>query len=189
MTFPTTPQFNSRPITSNISYTQSTAVNLKEQTRSLGGQRWEVALSYPPMRPETFAPIWAYLLSKQNGESFAITLPKLSKQFSTATGTVTIDGNYAAGSSTVGVSVSGTLKAGDYIKFSNHDKVYCIAGDRVSSGSLSIYPSLRTAVSSTHTIKYNNVPIQMKLKNPMLNPYSPTLDNVIQYSFDIVEAV
>ena len=67
---------------------------------------------------------------------------------------------------TLGGTGTGTLKAGDFIKFANHDKVYMVVADQsdISTGSLTIEPPLTTAVSSSD-IQYDIVPFTVYLTN------------------------
>ena len=62
---------------------------------------------------------------------------------------------------------TGTLKTGDLIKFSNHDKVYMLTEDVNLDGStidtLPIFPTLRTATTSSTTVQYNSVPFKVFL--------------------------
>ena len=190
MTFPTTPTFNSLSIKSNVTYVGSETLNMRSQTRDLGGQRFEVSAGYPPMTAADFAPIWAYIAQRQGGQAFSVVLPRFSNQLSTATGTANINGSFSAGVSSVDiVGISGILKAGDYIKFSNHDKVYLITADRAGTGSLSIFPPLRTPISSADDVVYESVPMRVKIKTPGMQSYSHTLDKTIIFKLDLVEAL
>ena len=61
----------------------------------------------------------------------------------------------SAGATSVSINNNGVLSEGTFIKFSNHDKLYMVTAG-VSSGAgvvVSIYPSLRTAVTTSHTLK------------------------------------
>lgn len=190
MTFPTTPTFNSLSIKSNVSYVQSDTVNLRLQTRDLGGQRFEVSAGYPPMIAANFAPIWAYLAPKQAGTAFDIVLPRLSNQISAVSGTADVDGSFSAGVSSVDITgITGILKAGEYVKFSNHNKVYLVTADRNSGGPLSIFPDLRSPVTSSDTVIYQSVPMRVKIKTPGLQEYRHSLDKTIAFKLELIEAL
>jgi len=52
------------------------------------------------------------------------------------------------------------FKAGDIIRFSNDYKLYEVTADSTSigvNGTVNIYPALRTAVTTSQTIVYQNV--------------------------------
>ena len=78
-------------------------------------------------------------------ESFNIVPPTISTTRGTASGTITVANttstspviSLASGSTAVGVTGgTGTLKKGDLIKFSNHNKVYMITEDVNLDGTL-----------------------------------------------------
>ena len=189
MSYPTAPTFNSLTISSNITFVRSEAVNLRTQTRSLGGQRWEIAAGYAPMRAATFMPIWTYITANQAND-FAIILPRFSGQFSTASGAIVVSSTAPAGASTVAISgVVGTLKAGDYIKFRYHNKCYLITEDRAGDGNLSVFPPLRISAVSGQALIYENVPMQVALKNPAMINYSHSLNKTVQYKIELIEAM
>ena len=91
----------------------------------------------------------------------------------TVTGGVAL--SKSAGSRAVGItnsSETGTLKTGDKIKFSNHDKVYVLTADINLDGSsvnaLQFYPPLTTAVTSSTTVVYENVPFKVRLQDDII---------------------
>jgi hypothetical protein len=103
----------------------------------------------------------------------------------------------AAGSSLVGVTFTDTvtrtiLKAGDLIKFANHAKVYMVTSDLASTGgataqtkTFTVYPELRTAVSS-QVITYNNVPMTVRCSTDAISfTTDPTYYS--SFSLDFIE--
>jgi hypothetical protein len=93
-----------------------------------------------------------------------------------------------ATSITLGGTGTGTLKAGDFIKFANHDKVYMVVADQadISTGTLTIEPPLTTAVSSS-TIVYDNVPFTVYLTNDIqeFGVVGNDKDGNLLYQFEI----
>ena len=91
-------------------------------------------------------------------------------------------------------SGSGTLKAGDFIKFANHDKIYMVVADQsdISTGSLTIEPPLTTAVSSSN-ITYDNVPFTVHLTNDIqeFGVVGTANDGALlyQFEFDVEESL
>ena len=60
--------------------------------------------------------------------------PVIGDSTGNATGTLRADGAHSAGDNTITMDgISGTVKAGDFIKFANHAKVYMVVSD-FSSG-------------------------------------------------------
>ena len=84
---------------------------------------------------------------------------------------------------------TGALKAGDYIKFANHDKVYMVVEDQsdISTGTLTIEPPLRSAVSATDIV-YDNVPFTVRLRND-IQEFSIGTTNLYQYELDVIESL
>ena len=103
---------------------------------------------------------YAFLVTQDGqAETFTITPPEISSTRGTASGTLTNDATVAAGQSACQTDGgSGTLKKGDLIKFSNHDKVYMITADVTISGTndaISFYPPLVSGITNSTTITYN----------------------------------
>ena len=125
------------------------------------GHRWGFTLESPPLlRSEAFE----VMERRYTGQETAgMKLPVISDTSGTATGTVTpllISStspayNYTKGSTTIPVSGgSGTLKKGDFVKFSNHSKVYQLTADTNLDGSsvdtISIFPGLFETLKAQH---------------------------------------
>jgi hypothetical protein len=118
------------------------------------------------MTRSEFAPIKAFIMKQRSQlESFTVIPPTESDARGTAAGTPTGTASAGDTSITLGGTGTGTLLAGDYIKFANHDKVYMVVADNsdISTGSLTIEPPLRTAVSTD--IVYDDVPFTVSLTN------------------------
>jgi len=187
---PTTPVARSASINSQQNTIVSVTSSGRKQARQIDGQRFSITLAYPPMTRTEFAPIKAFIMKQRSQlESFTVIPPTESDALGTASGTP--NGTASAGdtSITLGGSGTGTLKAGDYIKFANHDKVYMVVADQsdISTGSLTIEPPLRTAVSSTD-ITYDDVPFTVSLTND-IQEYNIGTTNLYAYELDVVEVL
>lgn len=187
---PTTPVARSASINSQQSTIVSVTSSGRKQARQIDGQRFAITLSYPPMTRTEFAPIKAFIIKQRSQlESFTVIPPTESNALGTASGTPTGTASAGDTSITLGGTGTGTLKAGDYIKFANHDKVYMIVADQsdISTGSLTIEPPLRTAVSSTD-ITYDDVPFTVSLTND-IQEYNIGTTNLYAYELDVVEVL
>ena len=72
-------------------------------------------------------------------------------------------GAHSAGDNTITMDgISGTVKAGDFIKFANHTKVYMVVSD-FSSGTMTIEPALHESVADNETVTFNSVPFTMRV--------------------------
>ena len=188
-TFPTA-GFNAMELKSNTQTRSTQTLSGRTQRSQINSQYFSFKLVSPPLTRAEYAPIMAFIM-KQGGKfgSFTVVPPLLSSTAGTASGTHTITTNYAAGVSTVVANGgSGTFKTGDLIKFSNHDKVYMLTADTNadtdSTDTFEIYPPLRTAITNSTTIVYNNVPfkvfltsdtVQTNVGNPELFTYEITV--------------
>ena len=178
----------------NVSSEQNTIVSVttsgRVQARQIDGQKFRMTLTYPPMTRAEFAPIKAFLMKQRSRlNTFTVIPPTISNAQGTAAGTPTGTASAGDTSITLGGTSTGTLKAGDYIKFANHDKVYMVVEDQsdISTGTLTIEPPLRSAVSSTD-ITYDNVPFTVRQTNDV-QEFSIGTTNLFQYELDVLESL
>ncbi len=183
MSYPTDPEFQSVNFRSNSPVTSNTSISGKRTVRSLNAQRWEFSARYDRLTKAEFGPVYAFLISQggQLGE-FSVTPTEISSARGTASGTCTITAGASAGAGTVTVGLTGTLLKGDLIKFSNHTKVYMVTEDRSGNGTLTFYPNLLTAVTTSHTVVYDDVPVQVRLVND-IQEFELNSNN--QYTFEV----
>jgi len=143
-------------------------------TRSLSGREERLAAAIPFLNidlefdnisSEERRQIIGHHASVGGGLSnFSFTLPDDLKDNSAGfTGTLDLTNNTSAGATSFDIdsSADGTvLKAGDYVTFANHNKIYTVTADIVStagSASISIHPGLTTSVPSGTVINHTNV--------------------------------
>ena len=187
---PTSPVARSAKINSQQSTIVSVTASGRKQARQIDGQRFAITLQYPPMTRSEFSPIKAFIMKQRSQlESFTVIPPTESNAQGTASGTPTGTASAGDTSITLGGTGTGTLLAGDYIKFANHDKVYMVVVDQsdISTGTLTIEPPLRTAVSGTD-ITYDSVPFTVSLINDV-QEYNIGTTNLYAYELDVVEVL
>ena len=168
----------------------------KKLARQIDGQRFGfTARIITAKRSDVYGELMAFIIKQRSGkENFTIIPPEVEDARGTASGTP--DGTASAGdtSITLGGSGTGTLKAGDFIKFANHDKIYMVVADQsdISTGSLTIEPPLTTAVSSSN-ITYDNVPFTVHLTNDIQEFGVAGSDKdgnaLYQFEFDVEESL
>lgn len=189
--YPTTPVPRSAKISSQQNTIVSVTSSGRKQARQIDGQRFTITLQYPPMSRSEFSPIKAFIMKQRSQlESFTVIPPATeSDAQGTASGTPTGTASAGATSITLGGSGSGTLKAGDYIKFANHNKVYMVVADQsdISTGTLTIEPPLTTAVSGAN-ITYDDVPFTVSLTSD-IQEYNIGTTNLYVYELDVVEVL
>lgn len=143
-------------------------------------------------------PIYSFLV-QQHGqfETFSVELPgNLSSTRGTTTQTFTVSKDAAVGATRISCNggSTGTLKKGDMIKFTNHDKVYMLTedvnSDQSSEDFLYIFPSLTTAITqaSGTTVDYTNVKITVMQTNDV-NQYQTGIDGKFKYELEVQEVL
>jgi hypothetical protein len=168
----------------------------KKLARQIDGQRFGfTARIITAKRSDVYGELMAFIIKQRSGkENFTIIPPEVEDARGTASGTPHGTASVGATSITLGGTGTGTLKAGDFIKFANHDKIYMVVADQsdISTGSLTIEPPLTTAVSSSN-ITYDNVPFTVHLTNDMQEFGVVGADKdgnaLYQYEFDVEEAL
>jgi len=163
-----TAKFGTLGIKSMQSTIISKSVNGKKLSRQIDNQRFGFTVQIiTAKRSDVYGELMAFIMKQRSGkENFTIVPPEIEDARGTASGTPNGTASAGATSITLGGSGTGSLKAGDFIKFASHDKVYMVVEDQndISTGTLTIEPPLRTAVSSSD-IQFDNVPFTVYLKN------------------------
>ena len=191
-----TAQFESLGIKSIQNTIISKSVSGKKLARQIDGQRWAFTIKIiTAKRSDVYGELMAFIIKQRSGkENFTIIPPEVEDARGTASGTPTGTASAGATSITLGGTGTGTLKAGDFIKFANHDKVYMVVADQsdISTGTLTIEPPLTTAVSAS-TIVYDNVPFTVYLTNDVQEFGAVGADNngnvLYQFEIDVEEAL
>ena len=196
-TFPiSTAKFQTLGIKSMQNTIISKSASGKKLARQIDGQRWGfTARIITAKRSDVYGELMAFIVKQRSGkENFTVVPPEVKNARGTASGIPTGTASAGATSITLGGTGTGTLKAGDFIKFANHDKVYMVVADQsdISTGTLTIEPPLTTAISAS-TIVYDNVPFTVYLTSDMQEFGAIGADkdgNVLyQFEIDVEEAI
>jgi hypothetical protein len=154
-----------------------------------------LTLSFPLKSRTEINPLIAFILKQRSRkETFTITLPEyIGNAKGTVAGSPTGTASAGGTSITLGGTRSGSLLAGDLIKFASHNKIYMVVTDNsdISSGTLTIEPPLKEAISGS-AITFDSVPITVRLTNDMQEFSSNINDKngelLYNYELDVVEA-
>jgi hypothetical protein len=196
-TFPTSPVPADIKVSSFTPTLVSETQSMKRQVRRRGGQRWAFEVNYPPMARSEFAPVYAFCIAQRGQyETFTFVPPVVSDPQGTATGTPLVNGAQSAGDNTIvtdGWSNSITaLKAGDFLKFSGHNKVYMVTADATSDGSgnatLTIEPPLIADVSDNEALTVGDVPFTVSLVNDT-QEFSAGPPNIYEFNLQLIEII
>ncbi len=193
-TYPTSPEFRSIGFGSEQKTITSTTDSGKMFSVQVDGQRFKFSATYPPMRRSDFAPVIAFIMKQRSQkETFQIALPDLKNAKGDVSGTVLVNGSHSAGDTTITVdAMTGTLKAGDFVKFGGDTKVYMVVADVTADGSneatLTIEPPLRSALSDNASVTYDGVEFTVRLTNDIQQFNTDDLD-LYKFEVDFIEAL
>ena len=184
----------------NIRSEQKTLVSKthsgKTFRRQIDGQRWLFTVQYPNIKRSDFAAVQAFIV-KQRGskEDFTITFPSYLNAQGNETGSVLVNGVHAVGDTTIAMDAfaadgTGRFKAGDFIKFNAHSKVYMVVEDVTSSSNaatVTIEPPLTTALSNNEAVIYDSVPFTVFLTNDVQEFSSNAIasDGSVLFTFEL----
>lgn len=159
----------------------------RQQVVAHQGQRWEASVSVGVRRRDLAAP-WKAFLTALSGPRGTFLLG--DPDYATPQGTVsacTLTGS--AGDETATVTMTGTLKAGDYIQLGGGSsaRLHQVLEDQSGSGSLEIWPALRDDYSGA-AVTFNAPKGVFRLAS---NVSSWSINNVSTYSisFEAVEVL
>lgn len=195
-TFPSTPS----PVDITVKSIQPTRVStthsLKRQVRGGTVQRWAFNLKWSAKTRAVFAPIIAFALAQKGQyESFTFIPYGLGTTQGNATGTPLVNGATASGRSipTDGWAISTTvMKAGDFVKFASHNKVYMLTADVVSNGTgqatLAIEPGLYASVADNSAVTHTNVPFTVAFGTDV-HEVAFVPGNLVSYACELVEVL
>jgi hypothetical protein len=195
--FPTSIVPKSVKITSMQTTLVSTSISGRRQARQLQNQKWKLRATFPPLTRAQFNEVFAFVV-KQRGrkENFTFTPPIFDDAVGTETGSILTTRAHVVAESTIFMDGfasdgAGRFKAGDFIKFASHDKVYMIVSDVTSSSNaaeVTIEPPLTTALGNNEAATYDAVPFTVALTNDI---QEIQLQNTgfFQYEIDMIEVI
>ena len=193
-TYPTSPEFKSFNFASEQKTKTSTTDSGKMFSTQVDGQRFKFSATYPPMSRSDFAPVLAFIMKQRSQkETFQISLPDLKNAKGNVSGSVLVKNAHTAGDTTITVdAMTGTLKAGDLVKFAGDTKVYMVVSDVTADGSneatLTIEPPLRSAISDNASVTYDGVEFTVRLTNDLQQFSTNDLDT-FRFEVDFIEAL
>ena len=201
------PISNSKFQTMGIKSIQNTIISKsqsgKKLARQIDNQRFGfTARIITAKRSDVYGELMAFIIKQRSGkENFTIIPPEIEDARGSETGTVLVNGVHAVGDTTIAMDGfagdgAGRFKAGDFLKFASHDKVYMVVADATSSSNAStvtIEPPLITALADNSTVTYDIVPFTVHLTNDVQEFGAVGSDKdgnlLYQFEFDVEEAL
>ena len=145
----------------------------KKLARQIDNQRFGfTARIITAKRSDVYGELMAFIVKQRSGkENFTIIPPEIEAARGSETGSVLVNGVHAVGDTTIDMDAfagdgDGRFKAGDFLKFASHDKIYMVVSDVTSSSNaatVTIEPPLITALADNSAVTYDNVPFTVHL--------------------------
>ena len=201
------PISNSKFSTMGIKSIQNTIISKsdsgKKLARQIDGQRFAfTAQIIIGKRSDVYGELMAFIMKQRSRkENFTIIPPEIEDARGSETGTVLVNGVHAVGDTTIAMDAfasdgTGRFKAGDFIKFASHNKVYMVVSDVTSSSNaatVTIEPPLTTALADDSVVTYDNVPFTVHLTNDVQDFGTVGADKdgnlLYQFELDVEEAL
>ena len=175
----------------------------KKLARQIDGQRFAfTARIITGKRSDIYGELMAFIIKQRSRkENFTIIPPEIEDARGNETGTVLVNGVHAVGDTTIAMDAfasdgAGRFKAGDFLKFASHDKVYMVVSDVTSSSNaatVTIEPPLTTALADDSVVTYDNVPFTVHLTNDVQDFGTVGADKdgnlLYQFELDVEEAL
>ena len=175
----------------------------KKLARQIDGQRFAfTAKIITGKRSDIYGELMAFIMKQRSRkENFTIIPPEIEDARGNETGTVLVNGVHAVGDTTIAMDAfasdgAGRFKAGDFIKFASHDKVYMVVSDVTSSSNaatVTIEPPLTTALADDSVVTYDNVPFTVHLTSDIQDFGVVGADKdgnlLYQFELDVEEAL
>ena len=201
------PISNSKFSTMGIKSIQNTIISKsdsgKKLARQIDGQRFGfTARIITGKRSDIYGELMAFIMKQRSRkENFTIIPPEIEDARGNETGTVLVNGVHAVGDTTIAMDAfasdgAGRFKAGDFIKFASHNKVYMVVSDVTSSSNaatVTIEPPLTTALADDSVVTYDNVQFTVHLTNDVQDFGTVGADKdgnlLYQFELDVEEAL
>ena len=173
------PISNSKFETMGIKSIQNTIISKsqsgKKLARQIDGQRFAfTAKIITGKRSDIYGELMAFIMMQRSQkENFTIIPPEIEDARGVETGTLAVNGSHTAGDTTIAIDgfasdTANRLRAGDYLKFNGHTKIYMVVEDVTSSSNaatVTIEPPLITTLADDEAVSYDNIPFTVHLTN------------------------
>ena len=197
--FPTTKKPRVLNFSSNRPNSTAYTLSGKRSVKQFAAQYFSFSVQLPAMSQSDFMPYYSFLI-KQKGsfDTFTFQYPLENQGSDKGQTDIAVNGTAAVGASQVPLdgftnSTNGVLKAGDLIKFANHNKVYMVTADENSDGSgeiaaVDIEPPLQAVLVNNEAVTVNQPSFTVALvQDDVL--YSTDASGFFTLSFDVREVL
>ena len=181
----------------------SKSLSGKKLSRQIDNQRFGfTARIIVGKRSDIYGELMAFIIKQRSGkENFTIIPPEVEDARGVETGTLAVNGSHTAGDTTIAIDgfaadTANRLKAGDFIKFNGHTKIYMVVADVTSSSgaaTVTIEPPLVSSLANDETVSYDNIPFTVHLTNDIQEFGVVGADKdgnlLYQFEFDVEESI
>ena len=181
----------------------SKSISGKKLSRTIDAQRWAFTISViTSTRATAYGELMAFIVKQRSGkENFTVVPPEIEDARASETGSVLVNGAQSAGDTTIAMDGfagdgAGRFKAGDFIKFTSHTKVYMVVSDVTSSSNaatVTIEPPLVADIANDSAVTYDDVAFTVHLTNDVQEFGIVGVDkdgaNLYKYEFDVEETL
>jgi hypothetical protein len=197
--FPTSKKPRVFNFASNRPNTTAYTLSGKRSVKQFAAQYFSFSVQMPPMIQADFQAFHAFLV-KQKGsfDTFTFQYPLENQGADKGETDIAVNGTAAIGATQVPLdgfsnSTTGVLKAGDLIKFANHNKVYMVTADESSNGSgevaaVDIEPPLQAALVNNEAVTVNQPSFTVALAQDDVL-YSTDPAGLFSLAFDVREVL
>ena len=196
-TFPTTIKPSSLSLQDNRPNLINQSVSGKRVTRKYGAQFFTLDITLPPLSKDDSMDVFAFLKKQQNSfDKFDYTYPITNRGANRTQTDIVVNGSHSVGDSTIALSgfdnsTSNVLKAGDVIKFANHDKVYMVESNLTSDSSgnatVTISPSIIATLANSEAVTVDQPNFKVYLNSDIL--YTTNTSGLFSISFTLRECI
>ena len=196
-TFPSNIKPSSLSLQDNRPNLINQSVSGKRVTRKYGAQFFTLDITLPPLSKDDAMDVFAFLKKQQNSfDKFDYTYPITNRGANRTQTDIVVNGSHSVGDSTIALSgfdnsTSNVLKAGDVIKFANHDKVYMIESNLTSDSSgnatVTISPSIIATLANSEAVTVDQPNFKVYLDSDIL--YTTNTTGLFTISFSLRECI
>ena len=196
-TFPTTIKPSSLSLQDNRPNLINQSVSGKRVTRKYGAQFFTLDITLPPLSKDDSMDVFAFLKKQQNSfDKFDYTYPITNRGANRTQTDIVVNGSHSVGDSTIALSgfdnsTTDVLKAGDIIKFANHDKVYMVESNLTSDSSgnatVTISPSIIATLANSEAVTVDQPNFKVYLDSDIL--YTTNTSGLFSISFTLRECI
>ena len=196
-TFPTTIKPRSLSLQDNRPNLINQSVSGKRVTRKYGAQYFTLEIALPPLSKDNAMDVFAFLKKQQNSfDKFDYQYPITNRGANRTQTDIVVNGAHSVGDSTIALSgfdtsTSDVFKAGDVIKFANHDKVYMVESNLTSDSSgnatVTISPSIIATLADSEAVTVDQPNFKVYLNGDIL--YATDTSGLFAINFSLRECI